>query len=92
MSLAAIVHFNIRAGSTFLVPVCTVPHGHWVNKADNQQVRLYASYRCRFTFTKGAEVRDVKMIELPALTNWFLKYKDQDHDIFPVYLEMQTQV
>ena len=30
-------HFNFRAGSTFPVPVCTVPHGHWVNKADNQQ-------------------------------------------------------
>ena len=66
MSRAAVVHFNFRAGSTFPVPVCTVPHGHWVNKADNQQdysrcnkvdaVRLYASYRWRFTFTKGAEV------------------------------------
>ena len=31
---AAIVHFNFQARSTFLVPVCTVPHGHWVNKAD----------------------------------------------------------
>ena len=31
------VQFNFRAGSTFPVPVCTVPHGHWVNKADNQQ-------------------------------------------------------
>ena len=29
--------FNIRARLTFLVPVCTVPHGHWVNKEDNQQ-------------------------------------------------------
>ena len=34
---AAVVHFNFRAGSTFPVPVCTVPHGHWANKADNQQ-------------------------------------------------------
>ena len=34
---AAVVHFNFRARSTFPVPVCTVPHGHWVNKADNQQ-------------------------------------------------------
>ena len=33
---AAVVHWNLRAGSTFPVPVCTVPHGHWVNKADNQ--------------------------------------------------------
>ena len=36
-SRAAVVHFNFRAGSTFSVRVCTVPHGHWVNKADNQQ-------------------------------------------------------
>ena len=36
-SRAAVVHFNFRAGSTFLVPVFTVPRGHWVNKADNQQ-------------------------------------------------------
>ena len=28
---------NFRAGSTFPVPVSTVPHGHWVNKADTQQ-------------------------------------------------------
>ena len=34
---AAIVHLNFRAGSTFPVPVCTVLHGHWVNKANNQQ-------------------------------------------------------
>ena len=34
---AAVVHFDFRAGSTFPVSVCTVPHGHWVNKADNQQ-------------------------------------------------------
>ena len=33
---AAILYFNFRAGSTFLVPVCTVSPGHWVNKADTQ--------------------------------------------------------
>ena len=38
LSRAVVVHFNFRAGSTFPVPVCTVPHGDWVNKkADNQQ-------------------------------------------------------
>ena len=31
---AAVVHFNFRAGSTILVPVCTVSPGHWVNKED----------------------------------------------------------
>ena len=34
---ATVVHLNLRAGSTFPIPVCTVQHGHWVNKADNQQ-------------------------------------------------------
>ena len=33
---AAVVHLNIRAGSTFPVPVCTVSPGHWVNKAETQ--------------------------------------------------------
>ena len=33
---AALVHLYLRAGSTFPVPVCTVPHGHWVNKADTE--------------------------------------------------------
>ena len=37
MTQSAVVHFNFRAGSTFPVPVCNVPHGHWVNKADNQE-------------------------------------------------------
>ena len=31
------VHLNFLAGSTFPVPVCTVPLGHWVYKADNRQ-------------------------------------------------------
>ena len=33
---AAVLHLNFRAGTTFLVPVCTVSPGHWVNKADTQ--------------------------------------------------------
>ena len=33
---AAVVHFNFRAGSTFPIPVCTVPNVYWVNKADTQ--------------------------------------------------------
>ena len=35
-SRAVVVHFNFKAGSTFPVHVCTVPHGHWVNKEENQ--------------------------------------------------------
>ena len=31
-SLAAAVHLNFRAGSTFPVPVCTVSPGHWVTQ------------------------------------------------------------
>ena len=49
-----------RAGSTFPVPVCTVPHGLWVNDADNQQnynkvdaARLYALYRLNLLLLKG---------------------------------------
>ena len=34
---ADVEHLNVQAGSTFPVPICTVPHGHWVNKADNQR-------------------------------------------------------
>ena len=55
---AAVVHLNFRAGSTFPVPVCTVPSSmdrtSWCNKVD--AVRLYASYR--LNLLKGAEVRD----------------------------------
>ena len=56
---AVVVHFNFRAGSTFPVPICTVPHGHWVNQADNQQdwpvdaVRLYASNWLNLLLLKG---------------------------------------
>ena len=49
-----------RAGSTFPVPVCTVPHGLWINDADNQQnynkvdaARLYALYRLNLLLPKG---------------------------------------
>ena len=31
ISRAAVLHLNFRAESTFPVPVCTVPHGHWLN-------------------------------------------------------------
>jgi len=36
-SWAVVVHLNFRAGSTFLVPVCTVSAGHWVSKADTRK-------------------------------------------------------
>ena len=45
---AAVVHLNLRAGSTFPVPVCTVSPGLWVNNMTSRcnkvdAVRLYAS-------------------------------------------------
>ena len=55
LSLAAIVHLNFQAGSTFLVPVCTVPSSNdrtsRCNKVD--AVRLYASYRLNLLLPKG---------------------------------------
>ena len=56
-----IVHFNFRAGPTFPVPVCTVPHGHWVYKADTSRcnkfdaVRLYALFRLNLLLPNSNE-------------------------------------
>ena len=55
LSRAAVVHLNFRAGSTFLVPVCTLPSSmertSRCNKVD--AVRLYASYRLNSLLPKG---------------------------------------
>ena len=52
---AAVVHLNFRAGSTFPVPVCTVPSSmdrtSRCSKVD--AVRLYASYRLNLLLQKG---------------------------------------
>ena len=52
---AAVVDLNFRAGSTFPVPVCTVPNSmdriSQCNKVD--AVRLYASYRLNLLLLKG---------------------------------------
>ena len=52
---AAVVQLNFRAGSTFPVPVCTVPSSMdrtcRCNKVD--AVRLYALYRLNLLFLKG---------------------------------------
>ena len=54
-SQAAVVQMNFRAGSTFPVPVCTVPSSmdriSRCNKVD--AVRLYASYRLNLLLLKG---------------------------------------
>ena len=53
--LAAVVHLNFQVGSTFPVPVCTVPSSidrtSRCNKVD--AVRLYASYRLNLLLLKG---------------------------------------
>ena len=50
-----IVHLNYRAGSTFPVPVCTLPSSmdrtSRCNKVD--AVKLYASYRLNLLLLKG---------------------------------------
>ena len=63
ISQAAIVHLNFRAGSTFPVPVCTVPHEHigLIKKTINRTsrchkvdaVRLYASYMLNLLLLNG---------------------------------------
>ena len=56
---AAVVHLNFQAGSTFPVPVCTVPSSMdrtiRCNKVD--AVRLYASYRLNLLLLKGEDLR-----------------------------------
>ena len=51
----AVLHLNFRAGSTFPVPVCTVPSSmdrtSRCNKVD--AVRLYASYRLNLLLLQG---------------------------------------
>ena len=54
-TMVAVVHLNFQAGSTFPVPVCTVPSSmdrpSRCNKVD--AVRLYASYRLNLLLLKG---------------------------------------
>ena len=59
-----VVHLNFRAGSTFPVPVFTVPNSmdktSQCNKVDT--VRLYASYRWNLLFTTGADLHENETI------------------------------
>ena len=54
-SRAAVVHLNIRAGSTFPVLVCTVPSSmDRTSRCDKvDAVRLHASYRLNLLLLKG---------------------------------------
>ena len=55
MPRAAVVHLNFRSGSTFPVPFCTVPNGHWVNNQQDQPVQqmLTRSYMLNLLLLKG---------------------------------------
>ena len=68
---AAVVHLNFRAGSTFPVPVCTVPSSmdrtSRCNKVD--VVRLYASNRLNFLLLKGQICLYISNLTLTILCN-----------------------
>ena len=68
---AAVVHLNFRAGSTFPVPVFTVPNSmdktSRCNKVD--PVRLYASYRWNLLLLKGLDLRENETIWSPNREN-----------------------
>ena len=61
--------WNFRAGSTFPVPVCTVPSSmertSRCNKVDT--VRFYASYRLNLLLLQGVEVREDKLLWVELL-------------------------
>ena len=44
--------FNLRAGSTFSVPVCNVSPRHWVNKAGATRLTR-SDFRLNLIFLKG---------------------------------------
>ena len=52
----AVLHFNFRAGSTFSVPVCTVPSSMDRTSGCNK-VRMYDSYRLNLLLLKRHGVR-----------------------------------
>ena len=62
-SRAAVVHFNFRVGSTFPVPVCTVPCSIDRTSRCNKVnvVRLYASYRMNLLLLKRKRVREIDL-------------------------------
>ena len=57
---SAVVHLNFRAGSTFPVPVCTVPSSMDRTSRSNKvdAVRLYASYMLNLLLLKAQRFED----------------------------------
>ena len=80
ISRAAVVHLNFRAGSTFPVPVCTVPssmdRSSRCNKVDD--VRLYAPNRFNLLLLKGQMCvishRNLRIIGLLPLNFFILHF------------------
>ena len=82
---AAVVHLNFRAGSTFPVPVCTLPGSmdrtSRCNKVD--AVRLYASNRLNLLLLKGQRwVRNPDVVSISTLMqNKLVTFKHLGHFI-----------
>ena len=69
--LAAVVHLNVRAGSTFPVPVCTVP----TSMDRTSRCNKVDAVRLEVTFTKESGVRDILSLKLNNFNAWFLEKK-----------------
>ena len=72
-SRAAVVHLNFRAGSTFLVLVCTETPGHWVNKAGLAgATRLtWSDFRFNLLLLKDQKCVDCHMKNIRLKADWF---------------------
>ena len=90
--LAAVVHLNFRAGSTFPVQACTVPSSmdrtSQCSKVD--AVRLYASYRLNLLLLKRQRCVNRKLDSFfVKLLNQLLNYYilGRIHDLASLYLK-----
>ena len=66
ISRAAVVHLNFRAGSTFPVPVCTVPSSMDRTSLCNKVDAVNASYRLNLLLLKG-QICVVYIISTPSI-------------------------
>ena len=63
LARAAVVHLNFRAGSTFPVPVCTIPSSSLgLGGATRLTWSDFMLHKTEFTLTKGADLRARKVI------------------------------
>ena len=90
---AAEVHLNFRVGSTFPVPVCTVPISmegpSQCNKVD--AIRLYASYRLNLLLLKGQRcLRSVSFLEEKCIIHKPLYQNFSIDNILCLLLKLKT--